>query len=224
MTKSKRKNDASEYPAIITMIGRKVGAIFIFGWRAAIGLVAWIWRLTWQFTNWVLRQITRVGIWFMLTPWRLVKQLWSWFSGTPIVTGDTRLDALTNLIRRYYRRRNRFITHLFIFSAVNIGLWLDKYIDKYRWWYDNEAIRNNVWFTIIWFCLLAFHFIRLRLGDAEDNALRAVLEKNYENAPRPKRHIAYEEPEEYVPSRLQLTEDGESSDYSTHADRVVKNH
>lgn len=211
MAKTKLKNDAPKRPHRFSVVWRFLKSTVSFGWRATLGMVVWVWRQTARATKWAI-----------LAPWRLAKQLWRWLNGAPIHTGDPRLDALTAIIRRHYRRRHYFVTHLFTFAIVNIAIWLDYYADSV--WYSGEIFSNRLTFTFIWSCLLVFHFVRLRLGEAEDRALQAVLEDNRVSRDKPKRHIAYEENETYIPyPRLALSDDAELDNEDDIATRVAKN-
>lgn len=144
-----------------------------FSWDVSFAVLRWGWRLTGRVLNFAIDKSVKVVIWTARAPFRLMGWLWQWLFGGP--EPDDPMQALRWRIKRRYRRRNRFITHVFAYFSMNGYLWLT-YNPSY--YYSYEPLRSTpALFTLFWGVLLFFHFIRMRMGDAEDNAMEAALQR-----------------------------------------------
>lgn len=182
--KRKRKNTSALSGAGI-LAG---GAAFI--WRNLIVRpTRWAWRqftLASRFTLnaavwltvWAGRGMWRASVWTVRAPFRAVGWAYRTFvRGTP--EPDEPFAAIRWRIARRFRRRNRFLTHLFAFLAVNFAALIDFMMNspRYHSYTPRSFIGSYVVPMAIWATLLIFHFARMKLAEAEDNAVQTVLER-----------------------------------------------
>ncbi len=114
-------------------------------------------------------------------------------------------------IRRRYRRRNHFILHLFAFVGINAGMWID-WLDMTAYRYDAYApysLGPRLGFMAFWGVVLLLHYIRLRMGEAEDRELENALEREYER----QQPLYYEEMDEYYGDYAHLSDDPAAAEY-----------
>ena len=200
----KRKNDDQHDP----VIGPLIAALFRFLGRALTfsfnALVLWPLRWLWRATVWSAKAPFRVMGW-------LFHQLNVLLNGPMPELETAREREIYRRIRRRFRRRNRFVTHLIAFALVDGALWVQWL--AYRWRYP-EPVAHYIGFTLVWGFILLLHYVRLRLGDAEDNALEAALEREYAREFH-QQPVYYEEVDEYYgdpETHHQLSDDPEMYD------------
>jgi|GEM_PF-4310750 len=156
-------------------------------WRTFMRFTGFVWRITSGVFMWALRLSGRIlawawdkSIWAIKLPFRLsgwlLRGLLRWYHGAPVDADAPPLTQLHGLVRRFYRRRSRFIAHGFGFAMVNGLLWL-QYVNQARYSYYSDT-SGVVFFTGLWLFFLAFHFMRMKMGEGEDSALRAVIEQH----------------------------------------------
>jgi hypothetical protein len=160
-------------------------------WQATV----WTARVSWRATLWTLKWSWQAALWCIKTPLRwtgwLLRESWALIFGRMPEFETAREREIWRRIRRRFRRRNLFITHLFAFALINGGLWVDWLNRFYQWQY--YATSGYFVLTLAWGFLLLFHYIRLRMGEAEDDALEAALEREYARG----QPIYYEETETF---------------------------
>ena len=107
-------------------------------------------------------------------------------------------DERIALIKRGYRRRRRFLIHLFIFLGWLVIWAYMSSIPSFSMWVNFQ--NRGFVATSIWFVVLGFHFIYQHTWNAEDEALLDIMGESGE-----KRKMHYEE--EYVQQRPDMTEE-----------------
>jgi hypothetical protein len=204
----KRKND-DYYEPFVQLLLRWLGRALVFSFHYLVRVPL---RWSWQATRWTLRQCGRVLAWAgrwtgraLAWTWRtslllLLQPLrglgWLWQCGIELIFGripefDTvREREIFLRIRRRFRRRNHFITHLIVFIVVSGSLWVE--------WLNRDLmfrgpLSARLGFIGMWAVVLLLHYIRLRMGEAEDAALEAALEREYQR----QQPVYYEESEAY---------------------------
>lgn len=146
-----------------------------FSWDVSFAVLRWGWRLTGRVLNFAIDKSVKVVIWTARAPFRFMGWLWQWLFGGP--EPDDPMQALRWRIKRRYRRRNRFITHVFAFVGFNGVLWWDRFSYAWRISYDYSPwYLSPLGFTLLWGVLLLFHYVRVRTGDAEDSAMETALQ------------------------------------------------
>ncbi|MCU0514276.1 MAG: hypothetical protein MUE40_17105 [Anaerolineae bacterium] len=100
-----------------------------------------------------------------------------------------RQAAAYKLVRRYYRRRRRWLLHGVAYSGVlAVGLFQMAVLfhlgSTTGRRYDSPLL-GTVAFIAIFTVLFAAHYVHMRLGCAEDEALYAVLERDYSPSAAP---------------------------------------
>ncbi len=144
-----------------------------FTWDVSVAVLGWGWRLTGRVLGFTFDKSVKAIVWTARAPFRFLGWTWNWLFGGP--EPDDPMQALRWRIKRRYRRRNRFITHVFAYFTMNGYLWLT-YNSSY--YYPSEPLRSTpALFTLFWGVLLFFHYVRARMGDAEDNAMETALER-----------------------------------------------
>lgn len=204
----KRKND-DYYEPFLQALLRWLGRVLVFSFHYLVQVpLGWLW----QATRWTLRQSGRVLLWawrqcerglawtWRASLWLLLQPLrgfaWLWQRGVELIFGripefeTVREREIFLRIRRHFRRRNFFITHLIIFIVVNGSLMVE--------WLNRDPLfrgplSSRLGFMGMWAVVLLLHYIRLRMGEAEDAALEAALEREYAR----QRPVYYEETDEF---------------------------
>lgn len=217
--KMKRKNEELPprrgiFAMIFAGMGRGISWVVLGAWKIISGIVSWVWNSAGRILNFTLRQAWSAVKWAAALPFRAARFVYYTLVGWPISTGDPWLDEVKTIIRRRFQRRRFFTTHIFVFVAGIAALWIS--------WFDH--VNNPFWsgptfpsgeiiFTIFWLMLLAYNFVRLKLGEAEDQALSDAIEQQraWGVAEKQKRSIQYEVEEEFAPAerRFRLADDGE---------------
>jgi hypothetical protein len=176
------------FAAAIAACFNAVVGLLRWCWRTFMRSVGFVWRISSGVLMWMLRLSGRILVWawhqsawaiklpFRFTMWTL-RGLVRWYHGAPVDPDAPPLKQLHALVRRYYRRRTRFIAHSFGFTLVNGLLWLPWFVQSRQGYYFSPA-SDYLFFTGFWLFLLAFHFVRMKMGEGEDAALRAVIEQH----------------------------------------------
>lgn len=149
-----------------------------------------------------LRGLWRATLWTVKAPFRLLR--WTWRGLNHLMNGrvpefeTVREREIYRRIKRRFRRRNRLITHLFIFVLVMGTTWVSWLTSLNDWGYRWRGPYTGqiIAFTLLWVFFLIFHYVRYRMGESEDNALEAALEREYEREAR-SQPLYYEEVDEY---------------------------
>jgi hypothetical protein len=182
----KRKNDDYREPVfkpLIAMLCRFLGRILAFSFNVFVRVPL---RWLWQATVWSVKAPFRATRW-------LLHQLNILVNGRMPELETAREREIYRRIRRRFRRRNRLLTHLIAFALVDGALWVQwlAYMRRY-----SEPVAHYLGFTLVWGFILLLHYLRVRLGDAEDDALEAALEREYERETY-RQPFYYEEVETY---------------------------
>jgi hypothetical protein len=239
--KLKRKNDEAHTP--LWQSAWKYGVVLpVKGmWRYGVVLPAqgawsatkWVFRSSWRVTKWASGQAWRGVVWTAKAPFNFL----GWLFGTNIPEYlSEREKAAYRRIKRYYRRRNRFIAHSFMYGVGWVVV-LAQFFSLLRrgaetGWDMLPAIGSTFAFIGVWTLLMAFHYVRIRMGEAEDAALAQVLEEDAVSIYLPRKrsglayHEPYDEPEVYEANPYRhLTDDGEFADEAPYYDeeQVYKN-
>lgn len=178
---------------ILRFLWRLLTAPVSWSWRQFTRLVSATWRMTKAATAWTLRSFWKATVWTFNTAWdatvwtvrlpfRALAWTWQLVFGPPVKFSDPRYAEIYALIARRYRRRSRFITHLFAFTLVNLIFWVDwLYERQYYYYSDDYPVSSGLlWFTVVWSVVLAFHFIRMKHGVEEDRAIEQAIERERE--------------------------------------------
>jgi hypothetical protein len=186
-------NGESVFIQILRFLWRLLIAPFAWSWRQFMRLMAASWRMTkaalgwslrssWQMLAWIFRIAKDTTVWTVKLPLRAFSWSWQAVFGPPVRYSNPRYAEIHALITRRYRRRRRFITHLFIFIVTNIIMWLD-------WWFEHPVYyfypqhpfnSTPLLLTVIWTVILVFHFVRMRHGVEEDVAIEQAIERERE--------------------------------------------
>jgi 2TM domain len=159
--------------APLRWIWRQSMSLLRFTWDVSFAVLRWSWRITGRMLSFTFDKSLKTIVWTARAPFRFLGWTWNWLFGGP--EPDDPMQALRWRIKRRYRRRNRFITHVFAYFTMNGYLWLT-YNPTY--YYPDEPLRSTpALFTLFWGVVLFFHFIRMRMGDAEDSAMEAALQR-----------------------------------------------
>lgn len=209
--KRKRKNEEwydwadGELPPsqagwLVQLLGlswRVIRAPFRWTWHQSVAALRWSWRTTGQVTRWSLRMTWAMTVWTVTSPFRGLRWLFS--SKEPVP--QNRYEAIQQRIRRHYRRRNRFITHLLLFILGSAAMWINvanaSYYPIYMY---TVVLQQTIGISIGWAIALLYHYLRVRMADAEDQALEAALER--ERAWEQGQHFTSEETPFNYGSRL----------------------
>lgn len=153
-------------------------AAFSYGWLATQATAFYAWQGT---------------VWMVTAPFRLLR--WLFIEPLPEFDNPRQAQAY-KLVRRYYRRRRWLMTHAFIYAGImSVGL------IQFFWLLRRQveigqslssALGSTFAFMMFFTVLMAFHFMRVRMGNAEDEALADVLDRDYGRSAR-KPHL----PDEY---------------------------
>ena len=194
----KRKND--EYESFIPQL---LSALVRLLWRLTRGsfhvLVTIPLRWTWRVTVWLARILWQATIWSAKAPFRFLG--WLLHGLNILINGrmpefeTAREREIYRRIKRRFRRRNRLYTHLFAFVMGNGVIWIE-WLSRPYYWRTSSYLSPYAFITLAWVIILSFHYFRLRLADAEDDALEAALEREYEREAR-SQPLYYEEIDEY---------------------------
>jgi hypothetical protein len=161
-------------------------------WRLCIRLISGVWNATKTATWWTLRSSWRIVTWSARTAWdatvwtvklpfRGLAWMWQAVFGPPVRYSNPRYAEIHALIARRYRRRSRFITHLFAFIFFNLAIWIDYFYTDYTYYFDPRALTSTpLLFTIMWGVVLLFHFIRTKHGVEEDHTIERAIERERE--------------------------------------------
>ena len=198
---SKRKNDDYR-ESLFSMLLRFLGRVMVFLIKFTVVIPArWLWRAT---------------VWTAIAPFRLLR--WLLHGLNILINGripefeTVREREIYLRVKRRYRRRSRFITHVFAFVLVNGIMWIEWFSrpDYYR----PQSGPAYVGITLIWAFFLLFHHMRVRLGNEEDDAMEAAFEREYQREAR-LQPVYYEEVDEYYGDHAayrHLTDAGVSGD------------
>ncbi|MBZ0275081.1 MAG: hypothetical protein K8I60_02985 [Anaerolineae bacterium] len=153
---------------------RVIKAPFIWGGRQSWAVLRWSGRQSWAGVRFSLRVAWDATKWAVRLPIQVVR----WLLGVE-PPPQNRYEEIRQRVRRHYRRRNRLITHFFLFIGSNIVFWADvanrPYI--YHWSDGISGAEGAAIISVFWAALLLFHFIRVRMGEAEDQEIEAALER-----------------------------------------------
>jgi hypothetical protein len=141
----------------------------------------WTLRSSWKATVWIFRTAWDATVWTVRLPFRALSWAGQLVFGPPVKFSDPRYAEIYALIARRYRRRSRFITHLFTFILVNLTFWIDWYYQRQFYYFEDNPVSSGlVWFTLAWMAVLAFHFIRMKHGVEEDRAIEQAIEREHD--------------------------------------------
>jgi hypothetical protein len=146
-----------------------------WSWRQTVAMLHWSWRFTKQAAVWTLRATWAATKWTVVAPFRGLR----WLFGGEEPIPQNRYDEIRLRIRRHYRRRNRFITHLLLFALANVVMWVNAIIMNYYYYGTMYSVvgQQTIGISIFWGVMLLYHYIRVRMADAEDQAIEAALER-----------------------------------------------
>jgi hypothetical protein len=158
---------------------------------------------TWRATVWTAQRTWAVAKWTALAPIRALGWLYNTFI-RPIPEPDEPFLAIRWRIKRRFRRRQRFMTHLFAFLGVNFVAGADWLLNSFKYQsYTGRSLLGYGVIMLFWVALLIFHFMRMRLADEEDRAMQTALEhqRDYQSP--------YLVEDEYDERYERLSDDGE---------------
>ncbi|QPC83806.1 hypothetical protein G4Y79_05345 [Phototrophicus methaneseepsis] len=176
----------------------------------------WVARQSWNVTKWAAHSSWLAVVWTASLPFRLYRYV---FIGPEPEFANAQQAERYRLVRRAHGRRRFFLTHLFAFlgwAAIFLLLLMTGY---WQDGYGNNPAYTNTYFyryligTTVWGVFLLYHFMRLRLGNSEDEELMDVMRETGE-----KRKFHYEEeysqttPQQQATYRFQVGDDGELPD------------
>jgi uncharacterized membrane protein len=184
------RNGESTLTQILRFLWRLLTAPIVWSWRQSMRLLAATWRMirsalawtlrsTWKIITWTFRSAWDATVWTVKAPFRAVGWVWQLIFGPPVRYSNPRYAEIHALIARRYRRRSRFITHLFAFILTNALFWIDLFYKENYYSSDYPfSFRNNLLiFTALWVVVLLFHFIRMRHGVEEDHTIEQAIER-----------------------------------------------
>jgi hypothetical protein len=171
----------------------------------------WTAKQAWRATAWSSGMAWSVTKWGAGLAWQGVKlpfRLVSWLFGygtLPDFENIYQREAYLR-VKRTYRRRFWRNLHTLVFFLFNGALaaqmffqWI-QVINEIRGynWFNNQLFGVSA-FVFMWSLVLLAHFAFVRAKETEDEALTASLE-NYRgyNPPEKRKHVAYEEVDEYA--------------------------
>lgn len=187
--KRKRSNDGTPLlllPVVMVWRGLKATAGFLWrllgdmlfgiwyiiksiagwGWQAAGQTMGWLWRNGWQMLGWVWQLPFRASKWG-LSLFRI-----------HVPAHLTAREAEIYLqIKRYYRRRRRFMLHMFAYAVGLLALGM-RTSEVYQWGgsaYWRYELQEIVFLSVIWTMMFFYHYIWLRMQDSEAQALHHAL-------------------------------------------------
>ncbi|MCB9454394.1 MAG: 2TM domain-containing protein [Anaerolineaceae bacterium] len=166
-----------------------------WSWRQTVAALRWSWRTAGRVTRWSLRVTWAATVWTATAPFRGLR----WLFGGKEPAPQNRYEEIRQRIRRHYRRRNRFITHLLLFILGNAMMWINA-ASLYYGYLNSAILRQTIGISIGWAIALLYHYLRVRMADAEDQALETALER--ERAWEQGQHFADEETPFSYGSRL----------------------
>ena len=143
-------------------------------------VTAWTARTTWRVTVWAVQHTWAATVWTVRAPFRALGWLYNTFvRGIP--EPDDPFLAIRWRIKRRFRRRQRFMTHLFAFVGVNFIAAADAMLNSFKYqYYTDRSLLSYAVMMAFWVALLVFHFMRMRLADEEDRTMQAVLERQHD--------------------------------------------
>ncbi len=210
---------------ILRFLWRLLTAPVSWSWRQFTRLVSATWRMTKAATAWTLRSFWKATVWTFNTAWdatvwtvrlpfRALSWTWQLVFGPPVKFSNPRYAEIYALIARRYRRRSRFITHLFIFTLTNAIFWIDWFLHD-RYYLPEYPINSGLLaFSVGWAIVLLFHFIRMKQGVEEDRAIEQAIEREREWEALKRRE--YDDDERYA----RLVDDDESRELHAFQDVV----
>lgn len=219
--KIKRKNDQRPQRTVGDILGLVlywlIVAPVVFVANATWAAARWLARNTWAATKWLARNSWSALVWTLKAGWYssgwILANTWrygvvapvNWlriliFGREPEFANPQQAERY-RLTRRSFRRRQFFLAHVFLFIGWLAILTYSMYeATTFSNGYGYITWRNPILATIVWIVILIFHFMRLRIGQAEDEALLNIMSDSGE-----KRKMHYEE--EYVQQRPDMTEE-----------------
>jgi hypothetical protein len=183
--KRKRKREEIPHRSFWAVLG--VGTLFLWRsliykparwmWRHGLRLTRWTLRSSWRVTVWALQKTWAATKWTVLAPFRLLRWLYNMFiRGIP--EPDDPFLAIRWRIKRRFRRRQRFMTHLFAFLGVNFIAAADWLLNSFKYHsYTGRSLLAYGVMMAFWVAVILFHFMRMRLADEEDRTIQAELER-----------------------------------------------
>jgi len=202
----------------LRFLGWLLSAPFVWSWRQLARLVTWTFRLCAAVTRWTLRSAWQAAVWTARLPFHALAWLWQLVFGPPVRFSDPRYAEIYALIARRYRRRSRFITHFFVFAITNSILWLGWLYDRqftYNYYPSNPFTSTPILFTLLWSMVLVFHYIRMKHGVEEDQAIEQAIEREREWQARQRR-------DDYGAAYGRLADDAEPVELRPFMDEPLK--
>jgi hypothetical protein len=145
-----------------------------FGLRWSLG--GFWWSVSWLFHGAIvlLGWLWQALLWTLRAPFRLLRWAADLFRLRPLDFQNDYYGAMERLIRRRYRRRRGLVTHTFIWAGAGAVLIIDWLLYTSGW--GRPALEPRLFALAAWAVLLGLHYIRIRISDAEDDAIRAMAE------------------------------------------------
>ncbi|MCB9460942.1 MAG: hypothetical protein H6670_14915 [Anaerolineaceae bacterium] len=218
--KIKRKNDQRPQRSVVDILGLLVYWLIVapitFIASGTWSTLKWLVRNSWAATKWTARNGWAAIVWIAKVSWYgtvwAIGGSWKTFVVAPLrwlrilIFGrepefaNAQQAERYRLTRRSFRRKQFFLAHVFLFIGWMVILTYSMYEASVYSYGGGYMWRNPILATFIWIVILLFHFMRLRIGQAEDEALLQVMGETGE-----KRKFHYEE--EYVQQRPDMTEE-----------------
>lgn len=189
--------------AVLRWSGRALWVVVRGLWRGFAAVLGWTWAAT---------------VWTARLPFRLLGWFFGLFQLRPLDFQNDYYGAMERLIRRRFRRRRWLVTHLFIGGGFSAVLLVDTLILIMRSFSPSFFYTQRLSFIMIWMGIFLFHYVRVRMADAEDDAIRAMAE-----AAPPHPRLATDEADAPRRNRLrEANEDGELLYYDFNEDGKIK--
>lgn len=136
-------------------------------WQIIRAMGRWVWRATGR----VLRMLWAGFVWTVKLPWQLLR--WLFVGHVPEFENNIQAEAY-RLTRQRFRRRRRLQLHIGAYAFTWVAFLLNQL--GFFGGYTNPATANQtLGLLLVWLVVVLLHWGRIRLGDAENNALLAVL-------------------------------------------------
>lgn len=179
----KRKNDERMPLALdlLRWLGRTIQTVLMGMSRGTLALypiAKWSIKGTWRFLRSGVRTIWMGFTWPVRMVWRGIRYLFLGY--VPDHFESPEQEAAFWRVKRYFRRRRFFYTHFGLYLMAMVGIWGSTIGSSINGYYIDFAPLFAV--TGIWSMMIFFHFLRIRMADAEDRAISEILEGGYQQS------------------------------------------
>jgi|GEM_PF-6109174 len=171
---AKRKNDQpARHPLgwlghlLIYVIWMPFAWMVKTSWQIIRAMARWLWRSTGR----VLCMMWASFVWIVKLPWRLLR--WLVVGHVPEFENSIQAEAY-RLTRQRFRRRRRLQLHIGAYAFAWVVFILNL-LGFFGWSMNSAIVSQTSGLLLVWLVVVLLHWGRIRLGDAENAALLAVL-------------------------------------------------